>query len=402
MVKSFSILFLIACPIVLSGCNEVKQSEPTFAITKQEFKVEVGGFGEIEAAEAQRIVSPGRRPMTIAWLAEENSLVKKGDIIAKFDSEQIEKNSRQEELQMELIEQDIVQSKASRSQQSNEIASEQGFVKFEFDFADKFAIDDVRVYSKLEILDTMQNRDFLGAKEDFLNWKEGSILEQNASELAVLGIKRRSHEEKFERHQSALSQLQVYAPYDGLLTYEKDRRGDKPSIGQTVFPGRPIAKIPNLENMQAKLYVLAKEAIDLAVEQSVVVTLDAFPSRRFNGKIIHVSGYPRSIRRGDPVNYYEVTVALLEQDKMIMQPGRKLTATITSKSQPDSILVPLQALHHRQGSSYVYLQKGREFVQKQVTTGQKNLFFVAITEGLEAGDVIALSEPALSQIEQSS
>lgn len=400
--KYFSIILLIAFVISLSGCNETKQSEPTFTVTKQEFKVEVDGFGEIEAAQAQRIVSPGRRPMTIAWLAEENSIVKKGDIIAKFDSEQIEKNSRQEELQMALIEQDIVQSKASRSQQSNEIESEQGLVKFEFDFADKFAIDDVRVYSKLEILDTMQNRDFLGAKEQFLDWKEGSIVEQNASELAVLGIQRRSHEEKFERHQSALSQLQVYAPYDGLLTYEKDRRGDKPSIGQTVFPGRPIAKIPNLDNMQAKLYVLSKEAIDLAVKQSAVVTLDAFPNRNFSGNITHVSGYPRSIRRGDPVNYYEVTIELLEQDKALMQPGRKLTATITSKTQPDSILVPLQALHHSQGSSYVYLQKGDGFVQRKVTPGQKNLFFVAISDGLEVGDVIALSEPLLSDPEQSS
>lgn len=386
-------ILLVLMIVGLTGCEETKTSVPTFSVSAQTFAIEISGFGEIEAAEAQKIVSPGRQPMTIAWLADENSLVKKGEVIARFDAEQITKNSRKEELQMALIQQDISQSMASRTQQSNEIESEQELVKFEFDFADKFAIDDVRVYSKLEILDTMQNRDFLGAKENFLTWKEGSIVDQSASEIAVLEIKKRGHEQKFKRHQSALSQLQVYAPYDGLLTYEKDRRGDKPSIGQTVFPGRPIAKIPNLDNMQAKLFVLAKEAIDLSNEQLVDVTLDAFPERTFAGKIVHVSGYPRSIRRGDPVNYYEVTVALLDQDKGIMQPGRKLTAKITSGVQQNMLLVPLQALQHSQGMSYVYLKKGERYIQQKVTTGQKNLFFVAVLDGLHSGDVIALSIP---------
>ena len=32
------------------------------------------------------------------------------------------------------------------------------------------------------------------------------------------------------------------APYSGLLVYVKDRRGEKPSVGNTVFPGSPIAE----------------------------------------------------------------------------------------------------------------------------------------------------------------
>lgn len=380
----------------LAGCEEQKSTVPTFDVSQRQFDISISGFGEIEAAQAQRIISPGSQPMVLAWLADENSIVKKGDIVARFDAEQLLVDSKQEELQMAILSQDINQSEAERFQQQNEIMSEQQFVSHEFDFADKFAIDDVRVYSKLEIIDSFENRDFLGAKDNFLEWKKGSIEEQNTSNIDVLEIKRRGHETKFKRHQQALSQLQVYAPNDGLLTYEKDRRGEKPSVGQTVFPGRPIAKIPNLDNMQARVFVLAKNAINLAAGNQVKVTLDAFPKQVFQGEVKTVSGYPRSIERGNPVTYYELVVSLKQQDKSLMQPGRKLKTTILVQGPKPSIVVPLQAIHHEQGRSYVYVKQGSGFEQRDVVTAQKNLYFVEVQSGLSEGEKIALSQPEQS------
>jgi multidrug efflux pump subunit AcrA (membrane-fusion protein) len=183
------------------------------------------------------------------------------------------------------------------------------------------------------------------------------------------------------------------APYDGLLIYEKDRRGEKPSVGQTVFPGRAIANIPNLENMQARIFVLANDAIDLALEQKVNIRLDAFPDQTFSGKINNVAGFPRSIERGNPVTYYEITVTLDEQNKNLMQPGRKITAQIEVKKPEPSVVVPLQALHHDEGKSYVYLKSSGQFSRSEVNSGRKNQYLVEITSGVNKGDVIALSIP---------
>jgi len=274
-----------------------------------------------------------------------------------------------------------------------EVASDQIFVKQEFEFVDRFAIDDLRIFSQLEIIDTLENRDFLEAKDNFLNWKESSIDEQFDSEVAVLDIRRQGHATKFDRHQQALTSLEVVSPYSGLLIYEKDRRGEKPSVGQTVFPGRPIAQIPNLEDMQAKVYVLANDAIDLAIDQSVSVRLDAFPDRTFAGVINNVAGFPRSIERGNPITYYEITVTLNEQDPKVMQPGRKLSASIDVKSPEKRLVIPIQALHHENGSSYVYINSGGQYTKKSVESGRKNLYLVEITSGLSKGDIIALSSP---------
>ena len=393
---------LMISVLILVGCDSEQQSSiPLYEVTETPFSIEVEGFGEIEAAQSQKIMTPGRRAMTIAWLKDENTYVKKGEVIARFDAQQILKDSRDEELQLMLLAQDIVKSNAQQNQAKQDIDSDQSFVKYEFEFTDRFAVDDLRVYSQLEIIDTIANRDFLEAKDDFLEWKETSIVEQHTNENAVLDIRKTGVETIFNRHQQALSSLEVVSPFSGLLVYEKDRRGEKPAIGQSVFPGRPIAQIPNLDNMQASLFVQANDAIDLAKGLAVDIRLDAFPNKVFNGEISAVSGFPRSIERGNPVTYFEILVKLLQQDKSMMQPGRKLTAKIDVKAPTKELVVPLQTLYFENGNSYVYLQDGNKFSKQSVVSGRKNLYLVEITEGLNNGDIIALSLPRPQQVKES-
>jgi hypothetical protein len=60
------------------------------------------------------------------------------------------------------------------------------------------------------------------------------------------------------------------------------------------------------------------------------------------------------------------------------------------------LIVPLQALQHDVENSYVFVKNGGSWQRKAVTTEKKNLFFVEVTHGLEAGDVIALSPLEIS------
>lgn len=379
--------------VMFSACSETpKATVPLYGVEQRGFSVQIPAMGELEAAQAERINTPGRRPMAISWLAEENSWVTKGQVVARFDSEQLILDSRKEELEMMLLDMDMRQQNAEENQQQNELNSERVLVGKEFNFVDTFAIDDLRLYSKLEIIDTLSNRDYLGAKEEFIEWKESSIGERNQSALAVLDIRKGGHQAKFQQHQSALAQLEVVAPYDGMLVFEKNWRGEKASVGQTVFPGSTIAKIPNLKKMQAKLFVLDKNAIDLAVGQKVNLTLDAHPDQNLSGEVLTVSGFSRTIKRGNPTKYFELLVALDDQSSTL-QPGAKVSATVSVSSAQDKIVIPLQSIFNEKSENYVYLKDGASFTRRPVKTASKNLYFVEIIEGLTAGDTIALSVP---------
>ena len=379
------------CAIFLIACDTDNQQVPSYVVQATPLVITMQAEGEIEATQAQRITTPGRQPMTIDWLAPENTQVKKGDVIARFDAQQILYDSRGEELDMLMIEQDILQNQAEQVRTIADIQSEQGFVDHELSFTERFAIDDVRVYSKLEIIETLQNKDFLTAKDTFLRWQESTVSEQNESANAILNVRKAGHEKKFNLFQESLSQLEVYAPYDGLLTYEKDKNGEKPDIGQTVFPGRVIAKLPNLDELQARVFVLSKNAIDLQVGLPVSVTLAAHPDRPILGKVKSVAGFPRSISRGNPVTYIEVVVSFNEQHLQLMTPGNKVLAKISNEVSSNTLTVPIQSLQHNLESSFVYVERLGEWQKVNVTTGLKNQFFVEIVDGLQVGDLVALA-----------
>ncbi|WP_416305955.1 efflux RND transporter periplasmic adaptor subunit [Neptunicella sp. SCSIO 80796] len=393
------LLLSVMAGALLTGCSEPPQiTVPTYEVEQREFEIVIPAFGELEAAEATNIASPGRRPMTIAWLAEENQRVKKGQVVARFDPEQLALDSRKEELAMMLLDKDMRQKNAERNKQENELNSEEVLIGKEFDFVDTFAIDDLRLYSKLEIIDTLSNKEYLGVKDEFIDWKQESIEEQNQSALDVLSIRKRGHAAKYQQHEDALSRLEVVAPYDGLLVYEKNWRGDKASVGQTVFPGSTIAKIPNLERMQAKIYVLDKDAIGLEQGQPVTLTMEAYPDQLLHGELASVSGFSRTIKRGNPTKYFELVVDLPEKNDL-MQPGQKVIAHIQVKPPEPKVIIPLQAIFNQQNDNFVYLQQGTDFVRQNVTTDRKNLYFVEIVDGLNVGDAIALSEPVISSAE---
>nr|WP_268820393.1 efflux RND transporter periplasmic adaptor subunit [Paraglaciecola sp. G1-23] len=375
------------------ACSEApKSSIPTFQVEQKKFNIEIPAFGELEAEHAKFINAPGRRPMMIEWMAQENTLVKKGEVVARFDAEKLTLDSRKEELEMMLLDEDIVSKKAEKTQQQNALESDKVFVSKEYEFVDAFAIDDLRLYSKLEIIETLSNRDYLGAKDEFIEWKQDSIGERIQSSVDVLDIRKKGHEAKFKQHQSALAKLEVIAPFDGMLVYQKNHRGEKPSVGQTVYPGSVIAKLPNLEQMQAKIYVLDKNAIDLKPEQKVEVRLEAYPDKLLMGTVKSVSGFSRSIDRGNPTKYFDVVVTL-PKDKMQLKPGSKVLAKIIVQDEVQKVVIPLQAIFSEKGENYVYLKQGSGFVRQTIKTENKNLHFVEVSEGLSSGDVIALSVP---------
>lgn len=375
------------------GCDQKTQSIPTYTVIKQDLNIEVPGHGVLEAKESKIISSPGQQPMVVAWLAEEYKQVKKGELIVSFDGEKIALDKRKEQLAMMVLEQEMAQKYGEKTQQDSTLASEKNLVSQEFNFAKSFNIDDLRIYSQLEIIDSMQNTEFLQAKDSFLDWKKSSVNKQNQSAVAVLDIRHQGHKNKLERHQNALVKLEVRAPFDGLLVYQQNWRGEKVSVGQSVFPGATIAKLPNLSQMQAKIYVLDKEAIGLAEGQAVSMLLDAFPDQEFKGEIAKVAAFSRTIERGNPTKYFELIVQFQHEQESIFIPGRKLKAKIHVDNKPQVILVPMQAIDNANGQNFVYLKTASGFTKQNVTTGIKNLHFVEILSGLSAGDEVALSEP---------
>jgi len=124
--RSATLLSVSVFVLLLMGCGDDKPSTiPTYEVNTQRFSIEINADGEIEAAESQKIIAPGRRPMMLAWLADENTHVNEGDVIARFDAERITRDKNEEEFAVRKLQQDIINSQASQTQEKQDIKSEQ-------------------------------------------------------------------------------------------------------------------------------------------------------------------------------------------------------------------------------------------------------------------------------------
>lgn len=390
----WSPLTLLSCLLLTSACSSEKAEPLLYKVSAQNFIVNVPAKGELFSAKATVISAPmSRRGMqNIAWLAPEFSLVRKGEVIARFDGEAMTKESHEKQLDLDINLQEIIEKDGMLNLQLEEINKDIGLISQETQFAKNFTIDDVRIRAKIDILDELQNTEFLLAKEKYLNWQSDSFSESSEGEMGLLTMKKQQSQDKIKQLEDSLSQLEVKAPHDGLLTYQANWRGEKPRAGQSIWPGRKIAELPDTSEMKAKLFVFENEAINLAVDKKVSFYLNAHADLIFNGSVESIAQFPQSIKRGDPQKYFEVIVTLEKQQPKLFVPGRKLEATISIAKEEEQIIIPLQSVFTDDNQTFVYVYQNGEYVNTPVTLGQVSLSHVQVTSGLSIGQKIALTD----------
>lgn len=379
--------------LAIAGCSKQENAPLLYEVIEQDFTVNVPAKGELFAAKATVISAPISRQgqQNISWLAPEFSHVKKGDVIARFDGEAMEIKSKDRQNELSITKQDIIEKTGMLNRELDSINKDIGMVGQEKSFAEKFSIDDVRIRSKLEILDSLQNTQYLGSKEEYLYWKNDSFSASSSGDMGLLEMKKAQSKSKLKQLSDGLSKLEVKAPHDGLLAYKKNWRGEKPRAGQSLWPGQKIAELPDISNMKVKLFVLESEALNLAIDKSVIFSLYAYADKTFQGKVETVAPFPTSIKRGDPQKYFEVIVLLAEQNTKLFVPGRKLHANIVIVATSKKIIVPLQSVFVEAKQSFVYLYENGDYKSVPVTLGQASLSHVEILSGLKEGQKIALT-----------
>ncbi|MBB5210088.1 efflux RND transporter periplasmic adaptor subunit [Microbulbifer hydrolyticus] len=396
--QSLSAVLLIFS-VLLSACSD-RQSEP---LLHQVHYSERAGFvparGELEAESATSIQAPASGPPKfIAWLAPEYSLVKKGDVIARFDGAQMRRQQRFVAGELTQAEEDLREKRGFLDTEQVAILADIDQVAVEKEFAEQFSIEDDRLKSRLEILEEQLDTRYLASKLNYLDWKSERFATGAEGELAVLAVAEQKHSAQIERLEQGLSELKVVAPHDGLLTYVANWRGEKPQVGSQVWPGHKVADLPDTSVMQAKLQVSEREAIGLEEGQLVSVWFETNPAQRFTAKVKTISAAPSTIERGNPQKYYQVVAAFDRQVPEQFKLDRDVRAQIRVVDAARRLEIPLQCLFRDGEGAYVHLYREGRFERRNVTPGQATPTQIEIIEGLAPGDRISLYEVSADKV----
>ena len=385
-------LFLISV-LILFGCNG-QESKPTIevVIQKKDFIVKIPAEGELEAVTATSISMPGsvRTPQALEWLAEENTLVKKGQVVARFDGRKFRHQSSQEQIEIDKANIGIDTKQKNLFNEKNEIASSSQLIIEELKISKRFNIDDLQVYSRNEIIDALRNQNYLFAKKNYTQWRGDSHEKKSDSELQLLSLKKKQHDTKLQTYQSSLQTLEVLAPHDGLFVLKKNWRGEKAHIGDTLFPRMTLASLPDLSKLQAKVFILESETAGVKVGQRVEIILDAYQNEIILGELTKLDAIAKTRARGNPTKYFEAIVSIDGKKLEHWRPGSQLKATIYVSEKSEAISIPSQAMYTDNEKYYVDIKDGSNWTKREIQIGVRNTAKTEILKGLLEGDVISL------------
>ena len=190
--------------------------------------------------------------------------------------------------------------------------------------------------------------------------------------------------------QALISQKLVRAPFEGELGVRHVE------VGQFLTAGTMIVTLTDLSTLYANFTVTEKQSAQLKVGQTVRVVVDAYPGRKFEGKITTIEPQIATDTRNIHVQ------ATIENPDHILKPGMFTTTTVVLPEKPAVVTVPETSVDYTLYGDSVFLiteKKGDDgktsltAVRTFVRTGNRIEGRTEILSGLNPGDrVVAVGQ----------
>lgn len=142
--------------------------------------------------------------------------------------------------------------------------------------------------------------------------------------------------------ETIISQKLVRAPFDGELGVRKI------DLGQFLNSGTQIVSLTDLSKVFLNFTVTEKDRAVLAVGQVVRVNVDAYPGRKFEGKITTIDPQINSDTRNVRVQ------ATLDNADRVLKPGMFASTTVVLPPDPPVLVVPETSVDYTLYGDSVY------------------------------------------------
>jgi RND family efflux transporter MFP subunit len=371
---------------------------PIAKLSKQPFQVTVPATGEVVGMETTEVRTPTTPSgsMKLAWIIPEGTFVKAGDPVIRFDSTDAKMNL---EKQQNKLEANGENTKIRTNQQVTDektLIMDRESAELSYDYAMTVMPEDESIFSKWDIITAQADAVYAKARIDFLKNKQKTQRRIARSDQQILNIDRDLAETEIDVIQETLDSMELRAPVSGLVLYRRNRRQD-PKIGDGCWPDQVLLELVNLNVLQARIYVLERDAGSLAKGQQVLIKLDALPEKDFHGTISSVSSVPGAIEMRSVLRYFTCDVAIRDvgKDIKLIRPGMNLRGDVVLEKYDSCFVVPPSAVNYREKEreSFVYVKTKNSFATRSVKTGMNSHGEAVILDGVQDGDLIALRNP---------
>jgi HlyD family secretion protein len=385
----------------LLACGSSEEPLPVAVLTPSDFEIRVAAHGALEARESTLVATPAfSTSQTVGWIVEEGVRVKAGDPVVEFDTTDLVRSLEGGRAGLETARTRIVQRRAALVlEEASALAS---ISRVDIDLRmSKLRITDSESVSAIDREDArvaVERAEIaLGTAHTALE----TLRLQARADIELLELEVADQEHRLTEFETQLEQATVHAPTDGLaIPYRR--------VGSVCWPGSRLVSLPDLSTMQVVAWVPEVDAPLVHIGQAATVVLDAYPDAPLAGTVTKVADLaivPPSDDDDDdeqeggaePSKQLRLVIALERpagDERVKLKPGMTVRADLLVVDRPAALSVPIQAVEHDAGGSFVRVGGLAGWSRQAVQLGPENALRVVVEGGLVAGQTVALADPA--------
>jgi HlyD family secretion protein len=327
MFKATHLLTLATSLFLLSACGEQDTETQNQASQKSDEKV-ISAPAELVSLQNISITAPSVQRMwqyKIEYIARENTIVKEGDVLIKFDGQS---------LRTDMVTRRSDLSAAVKEAEQKKLENEAKLEEYNLDLAEAKKNMDISK-RKVEITDV--SRSDIERRKQQSEFGITTELNKQAIQRVVqhkitMQINEKVQQAKISKARTevdelteSMKRLQIKAPKEGMVVLIPNGDDEKPAVGDTVYRGSRLMSLPALDKIAVKVEFDESFTSNIVLGDAVRITLDAFPERPFMGKITELGQTYRSKSRNNQKVVFDAWVTLNELELSIMRPGMKAT-----------------------------------------------------------------------------
>jgi HlyD family secretion protein len=242
----------------------------------------------------------------------------------------------------------------------------------------KFESDQQRVQS----LEKAYRLAKIGPREEEIVRAKGALLQAEGQEAYA---------------KSWLDATVIRAPVTGTILERTAEKGELVTAqfasGAEGGPQGQVVALADLNDIQVELDIAQDDFAKLGPKQKAVVTVDAYPDRKYQGEIHEIS--PEANRQKATV---QVKVQILNPDEYLRPEMNATVKFLTDNSKPatsqdSGVSVPASAIHDENGKKVVFLVFNGKALEREVQiVSQRSTGFTV--KGLNGGENVITAAPS--------
>ena len=202
----------------------------------------------------------------------------------------------------------------------------------------------------------------------------------SSTDRSIAEARRKEAQAAVELAQRRIAEAVIRSPLSGVVYNLPIRAGVYINVGDLV------ANVGRLDKLRVRVYVDEPELGRVAAGDPVTITWDALPGKQWSGMVERM---PTQVQ---PLGTRQVGEVLctIDNPNRELVPGTNVDANIRTGMVLNALTVPKESLRHETRGVGVFLLRDDAVYWRSVKIGASSVTRAEITEGLAAGNSVAL------------